>query len=176
MLQRIRTYAWKGKFNISLNDDYSESRYFSFYCSHCAKEFDKLSKCRQHEKRIHIKPLKYFCDICGKIYYHKYNINVHMRSHTGHRKYSCKSPLENHWKLSHSSGPCKCLQCDKSFLNPTALKAHKNNVHNDNFEWLKCPHCPMKFKLKIALVTHLRIHTGEVRLVRNQCLIIPKII
>ncbi|KAJ7576464.1 zinc finger protein [Mycena floridula] len=65
-----------------------------------------------------------------------------MRGHTGERPFRCSVP-----------------DCDKAFLDSTALKNH--SVVHTGYRPFKCPKCHRVFARKSQLKTHQSVHTRE---------------
>lgn len=92
------------------------------------------SASRRKNEAIHICPIPG----CGSTFTRKFNLNGHIRSHTGARPYECREPgcgksfarsfdLSRHEKLHAGIKPHNCESCGKSFARADALSRHLRN-------------------------------------------------
>ncbi|XP_077547695.1 uncharacterized protein LOC144159913 [Haemaphysalis longicornis] len=89
---------------------------------------------------FHARGEKFYCDCCAYTTTHKWNMVVHVRTHTGER-------------------PFRCSLCPKSFSRKNVLEEH---VHtHTGARPFRCSLCPVAFAHKNSLVTHLKRHVGE---------------
>ena len=95
----------------------------------------------KHKEDIHDLQLALICDVCGLKKYCKNEMNVHMRTHTNVRPFSCKMCLMT-------------FRCRQSRLNHIRREHTGERPHH-------CMYCPMKFHDKPNLDNHLVVHTNE---------------
>ncbi|XP_060086437.1 zinc finger protein 37-like isoform X25 [Ylistrum balloti] len=64
---------------------------FSLFCFECGKGFKSAGGLKGHRKVTHSDGADvHECDICGRVFPHKSNLNSHMVSHSDHRPFLCK--------------------------------------------------------------------------------------
>ncbi|KAJ1886198.1 hypothetical protein LPJ71_009144 [Coemansia sp. S17] len=80
---------------------------------------------------------------CGKVFYQRAHLNIHIRSHTGYKPYACPFPgcgksfpqlgnMRTHERTHTGDRPFKCEipECRKAFTQLGNLKTHMKKVHN----------------------------------------------
>ncbi|KAJ2330714.1 hypothetical protein GGI00_003577 [Coemansia sp. RSA 2681] len=80
---------------------------------------------------------------CGKVFYQRAHLNIHIRSHTGYKPYACPYPgcgksfpqlgnMRTHERTHTGDRPFKCdvPECRKAFTQLGNLKTHMKKVHN----------------------------------------------
>ena len=79
--------------------------------------------------------MKYKCDVCGQRFQFPYQINDHVKTHSGKDLY-------------------ECMQCEKEFASRSSCKAHERSHGIE----LKCPICPDTTTKMYSSTTSLNIH------------------
>ncbi|XP_041849438.1 zinc finger protein OZF-like isoform X4 [Melanotaenia boesemani] len=117
----------------------TESDKKSLECDVCGKSFSKKFNMEQHY-RIHTGFRPYACQTCGKSFTHKCNLLTHTRIHTGEKLYSCEI-------------------CGKGFTYGGHLTVHRR-THTGEKPYA-CKVCGKSFAQKGNLFTHTKIHASE---------------
>ena len=141
-------------------------------CSYirCNTSFPTREGRRLHITSVHLRIPHFTCEICGKVCKGKTSFSnhvqvVHKRMSLDIKCRECekvfinKSAMLGHRNIVHFPDKYKCHDCKKSFGYPGQLQRHKV-VHSGekNFQ---CEECGRKFKKKECLADHKRTHTGE---------------
>ena len=135
-------------------------------CHHCGKVIKRKRDLTVH-MRIHLTDTKEFkCDLCGKEFLERKNLNTHTISFCSkiaiktkfdcevcHRTYSSKTSFNYH-KKHHSIDPTKCTYCDYECKYAAGLARHIKGVHLK--ENIKCEHCSAEFNENRKLKAHQR--------------------
>ncbi|XP_005097013.1 zinc finger protein 544 [Aplysia californica] len=126
-----------------------------YSCAVCSQKFVSASSLRRHEL-LHNRESdesrqlvsSYGCDICGKVFAQKGNLNVHLKTHSGIKEHAC-------------------TQCSRSFVSSGDLKRHLR-VHSKEKPFT-CIECGKSFTASSSLVCHMRVHTGERPYICSEC-------
>ncbi|KAM3959282.1 uncharacterized protein ACR2FA_006585 [Aphomia sociella] len=99
------------------------------------------SKIKKEPSSKNQKCIPAVCPECNKTFSNKYNMFVHMKSHSGEAvKYQCD-------------------RCNKRYSNRGNLNNHKKQVHDGILKFV-CLCCGETFPTRLARDVHSRIHTG----------------
>lgn len=133
-------------------------------CATCGEAFPNEFKYTEH-LRVH--PLE--CRLCGKFFYRRQNIQLHMKRHLGIRPYKCdiceksfltKQKRDEHKNVHTGEAPIKCSLCDETFRRHSNLVQHRNLHHYNVKRKLKdfiCV-CGEVFHSKKKLAWHKETH------------------
>lgn len=136
-------------------------------CMTCEEVFPNDYKFSEH-LRIH--PLE--CKLCGRLFYRRQNIQLHMRRHLGIKPYKCdvcekafltKQKLDEHRNIHTGEAPIKCNLCDETFRRHSNLVQHRNRHHLNIKKKVKDYICFCKeiFHSKKKLAWHKEIHAAR---------------
>ncbi|XP_045783343.1 PR domain zinc finger protein 5-like [Maniola jurtina] len=149
-----------------------EDKSFIYTCQYCRVKFTQNSQFFRHMTTNHQtqqKEATFECNECQIVFSKKATLDLHCQTH--HQKSSkskCESCaitfksrycLRRHMKLKQLLAENACLKCQKKFTTKDRLLKHMTNKHTFKNVTYDCDHCPLKFKAKQSLLTHLdRIH------------------
>lgn len=88
-----------------------------------------------------VKPLRFQCEYCNRIYPNKYTFEAHLRSHTGDHPYQCG-------------------QCKSKFARATTLRTHMISVHQQERPY-RCTECNFTGSIRSNVLQHAgAVHLG----------------
>ncbi|KAH7122498.1 zinc finger protein-like protein OZF [Dendryphion nanum] len=125
---------------------------------------------------------KYICtmDGCEKSFYQKTHLDIHTRSHTGHKPFLCKEPtcgqrfsqmgnLKTHERRHTGERPYSCDICGKTFAQRGNVRAHKIVHKNEKPFICKLDDCGKSFTQLGNLKSHQnKFHANTIRYLTNK--------
>ncbi|PSN44653.1 hypothetical protein C0J52_07718 [Blattella germanica] len=138
------------------------------YCTHIHTRLFEDEVCKRCSTVEEKKMRPYQCNLCGKRFAEKRNLNLHYRTHTGSRPYKCdvcdksfsqKSILTTHQRTHTGFKPFECDVCNKLFTQSNDLTRHYR-IHTGAKPYV-CDICNKTFSQRGGLTLHHRLHTGS---------------
>ncbi|XP_050452972.1 zinc finger protein 91-like isoform X1 [Cataglyphis hispanica] len=105
-----------------------------FKCFKCDSSFDRPSQLDYHYRSKHLGERSHVCQICGKGFFRKADLRMHLNIHLGTnfhicevcgRKFNHISNLIRHCRIHTGIKPYVCQICDKRFTQISSLAKHK---------------------------------------------------
>ncbi|XP_063991787.1 zinc finger protein 436-like [Diachasmimorpha longicaudata] len=109
-----------------------------FVCLECDMSFDRLSQLDYHKRSVHLGEKTQICQICGKKFFRKADLNTHLNIHLGTsqsicdicgRKFNHVSNLIRHARVHAGIKPYPCSICGKRFTQISSVVRHKR-IHD----------------------------------------------
>ncbi|GAB1604199.1 zinc finger protein 436-like [Argonauta hians] len=108
-------------------------------CDICGKVFSRRDNMERHKNR-HLHREMFPCDLCGQAYSQKSYLKLHKRIHSGERPFGCNI-------------------CGHAFSRNDHLVIHIRG--HQGLKLFKCEACGKAFSRRSYLTVHERIHTGK---------------
>lgn len=136
-------------------------------CTICHRQYANKSEhiCNKHSN---IRPFE--CEMCGKTFKRKSNLEGHLKLHTDIKNVICDkcgaafhfaTDLRRHMRRHSNDRPFKCEVngCGKDFKDSATLRVHMRS-HSGEKPY-KCTMCDKSFSTSMGKNLHVRVHTGE---------------
>ncbi|GAB0098306.1 Zinc finger C2H2 superfamily [Sergentomyia squamirostris] len=147
-----------------------------FKCKICGKIFTSKHNARDHIEGVHMKRMKYECDICRAKFCLSSTLYRHKEIHTDEefncdicdRTFKTRTYMKTHRKSHFSTNDIirqpvppvpECHICGQKTKNISMLNKHLK-IHNEDRPY-KCDICGKGFTRGESLKDHHRSHTGE---------------
>jgi len=148
-----------------------ESEELIYSCSLCEEKFMNENQLIFHKKsHLNLEQSQQTCRFCGKYFKKMFQMQNHLRIHTGDKPYVChtcgkafnqETTLRTHMRIHSGLKPFKCEVCNEAFNASNALTAHKLWKHNEGNRPFLCSFCSKSFPTKAAVRKHETIHKAE---------------
>ena len=148
-----------------------------FTCDVCNKDLSSARVLSDHMKRRHgTGEFPHLCSTCGKRFLIHYELEAHMKRHSGEKKVICpecgKSFVANldlriHMR-THSSERWECKLCGKFYKSPSLLALHKKAMHEAEGSF-ECEVCSKPFANRKRFKRHVQQHNKDASHVCSYC-------
>lgn len=137
----------------------------TFTCVHCGIYYTSFMNLVRHNN-VHYQ--KHICDVCGKGFSTRYQLQCHMAVHDS-GEFSCnkcnavfknRSLRNSHMANIHRTIRYKCPHCDETFAMYRHRTKHLKEIHDVKVEY-RCPSCTAVFDTCVARRKHVqKVHVG----------------
>jgi KRAB domain-containing zinc finger protein len=148
-----------------------------FECNICHKKLKTEGTLSYHKRTVHRddNEKKFKCEFCGKAFWSRSDMKIHLRMHTNDRPFlchicsktfKCSGHLINHNKSIHEDRHWLCHVCGirfktkRKYLEHGYTTGHVKEAKPLDVRTWTCEECGKIFARKNDLKIHLRIHSG----------------
>ncbi|XP_045457124.1 zinc finger protein 39-like [Melitaea cinxia] len=147
-------------------------------CELCNIKFTNRKESDDHKKEMHSEKFNWICEVCGKRFLSRSSHCTHARSHRprrlacAHCDYRCvtKSDLEKHLRTHSGIKKFKCVSCSAGFHASSNLREHERRIHSTAVRRFACQLCPKRFHDRTKLNRHIDTHNDCKRFKCEHCL------
>lgn len=139
-----------------------------YRCSMCTESFTSVSLRSGHEHKVHkkTKDKRIACATCKEVFTNDSEYQTHLQTHPLEcsqcgKYFYRRQNLELHLKRHLGIKPHKCTICDKAFVTKQKLAEHTNS-HTGNAP-IKCPLCDETFRRYSNLIQHKQRHHMNIK-------------
>ena len=145
----------------------------TFQCDVCFKKLATEKKLQSHRSRVHPsmgKNASFKCSECDLNLASANSLEIHLRSHSGHRPFPCSECeksfaslhyLSQHKEFHRKTKDFECDICFKRYQNSNALSQHKVDNHSHSNVKYECGLCLKLFSAKRYLKEHEKKKHGD---------------
>lgn len=145
-------------------------------CDLCGKGYNSDTTLRLHKICVHSDPetWKHICNYCGKRFPFKGGLQLHVRRHTGEKRFFCdictrgfcdKIMLQTHCISHTNERTFECKECGNCYKYANCLRTHQKRVHGMGDGLVKqtylCHLCSKQLKSKHSLERHIEKHKED---------------
>ncbi|XP_046975641.1 zinc finger protein 771-like isoform X2 [Vanessa cardui] len=147
-------------------------------CEPCDLRFSSKLESDKHKKELHLENTSWICEVCGKAFVHRSSLYTHARSHAAPR-YACahcdyssaiKYDLEKHLRTHFGVKKYACASCAARFHTTSNLRSHERRAHRPPDQRYACARCERRFHDRTKLRRHLDAHDHVKRFKCDHCL------
>ncbi|KAL9703393.1 hypothetical protein quinque_006911 [Culex quinquefasciatus] len=125
-------------------------------CPQCGRKFLKQHLLQNHIRdHRNLETERYKCDVCGKCFPKKGNLDIHKKIHKRGTRYECQTC---HEKFTNHMGLMKHERVHE--MDPKYVEILDNIPQDETRNW-RCVMCEAKFPLRTAAYGHLRRHISR---------------
>lgn len=121
-------------------------------CLYCKEVPATPALLAKHMETMHAQHKNISCAECGKTFFKKSNLRMHMAVHSGVKKFTCEicgmsftlsGNLASHRRIHTGEKPYTCSHCGRGFIQQASLRSHE--AGHTNIKTHTCTECGASF-------------------------------